>query len=204
MSVFGFKFPADFIEWRIFYMKTAKLIMKMVSLYGVTFLLGACAIDEPIIQPTSSGKPEQIYDNLSPERLRNILQSLCNESGGRQEASASNAVTCAWENKGVTSNAVMSALMGNREYAAPIFKEQYTVIPWNNGKQTKVYVDFWTEMAGNYGHTHRTSINTGGKIHNRIQNGLNQIKASLDVKPQDGDAVTGNTSILQEQAIMPQ
>ena len=162
-------------------MKLKPMMIKILLISSASMLLTACAATEAIQKPTASGKPEQTF-RLPADQVCTLIEAACNTNGMATERSG-NAVICSRERKGIVGNAAVSVAMGNIDYAAPVFKERYTVIPWANGEQSKVFVDYWTEIAGNFGHQHRSEMNAGGKWHNNIQKGLDEMKAAIDKLP---------------------
>lgn len=172
------QFKKKILLERLFYMENFKLKTKIMLLGSAVLLLGACATNESIKQPTASGKPEQII-NVPTNQLQTFILERCNDMGYITEISGNNSVLCSMERKGVVGNAALAVVLGNIDYAAPILKIRFTIVSLSNNK-SKVYADYWTEMQGNGGFQHRSQINAGGRLHNDIQSNLNNLKAKLE------------------------
>lgn len=158
-------------------MENQQLMTKFILPSITILLLGACASNELVRQPTASGKPEQII-NAPADQLQTLVLDRCNMLGFMTETST-HSVLCNKERQGMLGNAALSVAMGNRNYAAPTLKIRYTIVPLNNG-QSRIYADYWVEMQGEGGFQHRSDRNLGGRLHNDIQTGLNNLKARFE------------------------
>lgn len=141
-----------------------------------SILLASCAADEPIKNPTASGKPEVLIQ-LPIENVRNAIAHLCSASGGMLENSNNHSVICAYQEKNVLKSALLQAAIGNSYSTTPLTKVQYNFFAYENG--TKVYVDEWFETQMAFGQVRRVP-STSGKSKNGLQEMLYKLKNQLE------------------------
>ena len=110
--------------------------MKKLVLVGlVSLTLFGCA-QEPLKKQTSSGKPEGVYPNHTPDQVIEALVQNCNEKGFTIEEQTKNNVVCSREMQG--GGAIFTqALIGNSYSTTPLPDSAVKPRPSGRGYQAR-------------------------------------------------------------------
>jgi hypothetical protein len=138
---------------------------KLVIASTFALLLSACAPQQALLKPTTSGYPEGIFSNASVDSVRSKLIDGCSSRGILVQEASGNQVVCGKTMEG--GDAVLAQmLVGNSYSTTPERKIRFII--YQIGSDVKVTAQQWIESQMAMGQVRRLELN-GNNHKNDIQ-----------------------------------
>ena len=141
---------------------------KLVSVSILALLLSACAPQQALLKPTTSGYPEGVFSNATVDSVRSKLIDGCSSRGILVQEASGNQVVCGKTMEG-GSAVLAQMLVGNSYSTTPEQKIRFII--YQTGSNVKVTAQQWIESQMAMGQVRRQELN-GNNHKNDIQNFL--------------------------------
>ena len=147
--------------------------MKKLLIIASLFLLMACAPQQALLKPTSSGYPEGMFSNSSVEVVRSRLIDGCSSKGILVQEASGNQVVCGKTMDG--GDAILAQMLVGNSYSTPPERKIRFVI-YQLASDVKVTAQQWVETQMAFGQIKRHELN-GNNHRNDIQQFLYSLGA---------------------------
>lgn len=145
--------------------------MNKILILAVFLVLTACAPQQALIKPTSSGYPEGIFLNSNIETVRSRVIDGCSSNGLMVQETSGNQVLCGKTMTG--GDAVLATLVvGNSYSTTPERKIRFVI--YQVGSDVKITAQQWIESQMAFGQVRRQELNS-----NNQKNDIQQFLFSL-------------------------
>lgn len=132
----------------------------LVVVAAVIFALTACAPQQALLKPTSSGYPEGIFFNTTVEIVRSKLIDGCSSRGVMVQEAAGNQVVCGKTMEG--GDAVLAQLVVGNSYST-IPEQKIRFVLYQSGTEVKVSAQQWIELQMAFGQLKRQELNNNNQ-----------------------------------------
>ena len=141
---------------------------KLVCVSILALLLSACAPQQTLLKPTTSGYPEGVFSNTTVDSVRSKLIDGCSSKGILVQEVGGNQVVCGKTMEG--GNAVLAKVLIGNSYST-IPEQKIRFIIYQTGFNVKVTAQQWIESQMAMGQVRRQELNSNNH-RNDIQNFL--------------------------------
>lgn len=133
----------------------------LVVVAAVIFALTACAPQQALLKPTSSGYPEGIFFNTTVEIVRSkLIDDGCSSRGVMVQEAAGNQVVCGKTMEG--GDAVLAQLVVGNSYST-IPEQKIRFVLYQSGTEVKVSAQQWIELQMAFGQLKRQELNNNNQ-----------------------------------------
>lgn len=155
--------------------------MNKYLLMAVASVLIGCAAPVALKKQTSTGMPERVFPNTSPEKVKHALMESCMSKKLTVEERGSSSVVCSNTMDG--GDAVLAQLLFGNAYSTTPTRNAVFVVTKRGNDSFLVMNNYYIETIMPMGQTRREPVNDNNAIKNQAQDWIDLIVVEPDALP---------------------
>lgn len=156
--------------------------MRLILSIVIAFALVGCAAPVALKKQTSTGMPERLFPNTSPDKVKHALMDSCISKKLTVEERGNSSVICSNTMEG--GDAVLAQLLFGNSYSTTPTRNAVFVITKRGNDSFLVMNNYYIETIMPMGQTRREPINDNNAIKNQAQDWIDLIVVEADPVPE--------------------